>query len=488
MTLSYTLHLKLAVPDFLSEPWHAEFAAAMDSIDRALYEGIVVQGSTLWMNSTVYIIGDMVVSPDNGSIYVCATAHTSSPAPQTLTQELIDHPTYWGALAASQLATQAEAEAGVENSHYMSPLRTRQAIIAQIGSSGTLLAFTSSVSPPPTPHKGDFWYDLTTGILSAYIDDNNTLQWVAINSGGGGGGFGLGVEPQGRLTLQSGVSVMITNQAAKTTLFYTPHSGNQIPIWNGIGFGSNAFTELSVLTTDTMKNPAAIGASKVNDWFVWNDAGTLRLSHGVDWTNDTTRAAAIGKVSGIWVNSTAIANGPGVGAGTFVGTTRSNASSQLDWIMGGTAAGGIAAFLGVWNCYNRVTALTVVQDATGNWTAGAFGTRPLNNSTTNRISAVFGLPEEVVIVNSVISGRSATGHLSVGIGVNSTTVMSGAYSANAVTSGNTPIIAEVCTIPFGFNFWQWLEACSGNDGILFGTTSVLTVPVYANGLSINARM
>ena len=176
MTLSYTLHLKLAVPDFLSEPWHAEFAAAMDSIDRALYEGIVVQGSTLWMNSTVYIIGDMVVSPDNGSIYVCAAAHTSSPAPQTLTQELIDHPTYWGALAASQLATQAEAETGVENSHYMSPLRTRQAIIAQIGSSGTLLAFTSSVSPPPTPHRGDFWYDLTTGILSAYIDDNNTLQ------------------------------------------------------------------------------------------------------------------------------------------------------------------------------------------------------------------------------------------------------------------------------------------------------------------------
>ena len=462
MTLSYTLHLKLAVPDFLSEPWHAEFAAAMDSIDRALYEGIVVQGSTLWMNSTVYIIGDMVVSPDNGSIYVCAAAHTSSPAPQTLTQELIDHPTYWGALAASQLATQAEAEAGVENSHYMSPLRTRQAIIAQIGSSGTLLAFTSSVSPPPTPHKGDFWYDLTTGILSAYIDDNNTLQWVAINSGGGGGGFGLGVEPQGRLTLQSGVSVMVTNQAAKTTLFYTPHSGNQIPIWNGIGFGSNAFTELSVLTTDTTKNPAAIGVNKVNDWFVWNDAGTLRLSHGVDWTNDTTRAAAIGKVSGIWVNSTAIANGPGVGAGTFVGTTRSNASSQLDWIYGGSGIGGVAGFFGVWNCYNRVTVSTAVLELASTWTALADVQRPFNNSVGNRVSAVFGLAEDAVNTFACATGYAPSNYGQVGVGLNTTTIISGTHQAIFGMAFWASISGQLMGTALGFNFWQMMEW--GKDG------------------------
>ena len=485
MTLSYTLHLKLAVPDFLSEPWHAEFAAAMDSIDRALYEGIVVQGSTLWMNSTVYIIGDMVVSPDNGSIYVCAAAHTSSPAPQTLTQELIDHPTYWGALAASQLATQAEAEAGVENSHYMSPLRTRQAITAQIGSSGTLLAFTSSVSPPPTPHKGDFWYDLTTGILSAYIDDNNTLQWVAINSGGGGGGFGLGVEPQGRLTLQTGVSVMVTNQAAKTTLFYTPHSGNQIPIWNGIGFGSNAFTELSVLTTDTTKNPAAIGVSKVNDWFVWNDAGTLRLSHGVDWTNDTTRAAALSRVSGIWVNSTAIGNGPGVGAGTYVGTTRSNASSQLDWIFGGSAIGGIASNFAVWNAYNRMNVTTQILEGAASWVAPA-GISMFNSSVNNRAYAVFGLSDDAIDVFFHSVTYSPTSYSNIGIGVNSTVAVSGTragifgLSPTGWANDNARYTAMA---PLGYNFFQMLTSCGSADaqfgGNFLGGQS---------GMTFNARM
>jgi len=299
----------------------------------------------------------------------------------------------------------------------------------------------------------------------------------------------VGGPPQGRLTLVSQTPVMTASAAGIGSIFYTPYQGDKIPLYDGVNWLMTLFSELSCLTTDTAKNPAAIGASKVNDWFVWNDAGTVRLSHGPDWTNDTTRSGgtALTRLNGTWLNSLAITNGPGALRGTYVGTTRSNASSQLDWIQGSSAVSGGAAFLGVWNCYNRVTASTVVQDTTTNWTAGSGVTRPLNNSTTNRISAVFGLPEEVVIVNSVISGRSPTGHISAGIGVNSTTVMSGAYSGNALTSGNTPLIAEVCTIPVGFNFWQWLEACSSNDGLLFGTTSI-TVPIYANGLSIKARM
>ena len=43
MTLTYTPHFHLAIPDFLSEPWHSEFATAMQSIDDALYS--VVTGN-----------------------------------------------------------------------------------------------------------------------------------------------------------------------------------------------------------------------------------------------------------------------------------------------------------------------------------------------------------------------------------------------------------------------------------------------------------
>jgi hypothetical protein len=138
--------------------------------------------------------------------------------------------------------------------------------------------------------------------------------------------------PQGRMTLLTATPVMISTQSAKTTIYYTPHVGDMIPLYDGTSMVPTQFSELSIATTDTTKNPAAIGASKVNDWFVWNDNGTLRLSHGPDWTNDTTRSTgtALVRVNGIWLNNASITNGPAATRGTYVGTTRSNASSQLE--------------------------------------------------------------------------------------------------------------------------------------------------------------
>ena len=40
---------------------------------------------------------------------------------------------------------------------------------------------TPSPTPPADPVPGQFWYDLTNGVLSIYIDDGNSEQWVAIN-------------------------------------------------------------------------------------------------------------------------------------------------------------------------------------------------------------------------------------------------------------------------------------------------------------------
>jgi hypothetical protein len=206
--------------------------------------------------------------------------------------------------------------------------------------------------------------------------------------------------PQGRLTLQSATPVMTTTQSAKTTIYYTPYAGNQIPIYDGVSFRNVAFSELSVATTDTGKNPAAIGASKVNDWFVWDDAGTTRIGHGPDWTNDTTRAAgtALVMVNGILLNNAAITNGPAASRGTYVGTTRSNASSQLDYIFGASASGGTAAFLGVWNAYNRVTTTTVVTDSGASYTYSSATVRQARASAGNQVTFVSGLAEDGIAV------------------------------------------------------------------------------------------
>jgi len=148
--------------------------------------------------------------------------------------------------------------------------------------------------------------------------------------------------------------------------------GNRVPIYDGTNMVMTTFAELSVATTDTTKNPAAIGASKVNDWFVWSDAGTVRIGHGPDWTSDTARSAgtALVMVNGILLNNTSITNGPAASRGTYVGTTRSNASSQLDWIFGGLSVGGTAGFFGVWNIYNRRRVVSLVGDLTDTWTYG----------------------------------------------------------------------------------------------------------------------
>lgn len=42
-------------------------------------------------------------------------------------------------------------------------------------------SFTPSATPPVNPTPGQFWYDLSTGILSIWIDDGNSTQWVGIN-------------------------------------------------------------------------------------------------------------------------------------------------------------------------------------------------------------------------------------------------------------------------------------------------------------------
>jgi hypothetical protein len=287
--------------------------------------------------------------------------------------------------------------------------------------------------------------------------------------------------PQGRLTLQSGVPVMITTQSAKTTLYYALYNGNLVPLFDGTNMVPTTFSELSVATTDTTKNPAAIGASKVNDWFVWSDAGTLRLSHGPDWTNDTTRSAGTALVmatgTGILVNNASITNGPAASRGTYVGTTRSNASSQLDWIFGASAAGGTAAWFGVWNMYNRVNVNTTVTDSTISWLTATSATfASLNGSATNRISAVAGLAEDGIRVSffaRMAGAAVAFANVNSGFALDATNVADKELRTQSTASGLQIVIsasAEKMYDPqLGFHFWQAVQAGDGtNAGTIVG--------------------
>lgn len=278
--------------------------------------------------------------------------------------------------------------------------------------------------------------------------------------------------PQGRLTLASGVPVMTSDQTDKTTIYYAPYLGNQIPLWDGSRLAMTTFSELSCSTTDTTHNPAAIGASKINDWFVWNDSGTIRLCHGPDWTNNTTRSAgtALTISPGYLSNSVDITNGPAAGAGTYVGTTVSDSSSKLQFTLGGAAAGGDPALLWVWNAYNRRLAKPFVWDTNSGWSYTIQSWRAADNNGNNRISFVLGLSEDGVEAEyeSLAFSTSASVQTGIGIGLDATNAP--AVSSTTFTSyynGNAN--QQICGIATyagypgqGFHYLQAVEYGGAN--------------------------
>lgn len=306
--------------------------------------------------------------------------------------------------------------------------------------------------------------------------------FTASSAVGARGTLGIIAPPQGRLTLLSGNPVMTTTQSAKTTVFYTPYHGNMVPIFDGANMAPTAFSELAVLTTDTTKSPAAIAASKVNDWFIWNDGGTLRLSHGPDWTSDTARSAgtALVMVNGILLNSVAITNGPAASRGTYVGTTRSNASSQLDWIFGASSTGGIAGFFGVWNCYNRVNITTSVTDTTNGYNYAGGTARAANASNGNRVSFVSGLAEDGVegaYWQQVTPANSAFSYGIIGIALDTTSAFDRSMQclspAVLTTAIRIPAFVSNAYPPqLGFHFVQAIEGGDGSTTISFNNSGV----------------
>lgn len=280
------------------------------------------------------------------------------------------------------------------------------------------------------------------------------------------------IVPQGRLTLTTAVPVMTTTVSGATTIRYTPYVGNLVPIYDGTNMIPTAFSELSNITSNTSTGsagPVVVVANSNYDLFVWNNAGTPTLTRGPAWTNDTTRSAgtALVRQNGILLNNSTITNGPAASRGTYVGTVRSNGSSTIDYIFGGSAAGGTAASLGVWNMYYRMLTATTVVDSTSTWSYTAATIRPSDNSTNNRVSFVIGLAEDSI--DAYFQDRSdggATNGTLFGPGMDSTTVMD---ITTIIASTNTAVARTSYNNKLGFHFIQALEQGNGvNASLIFG--------------------
>jgi hypothetical protein len=281
--------------------------------------------------------------------------------------------------------------------------------------------------------------------------------------------------PQGRLTLQNTIPVMISTVTSSANLFYIPYVGNLIPIYNGTKFIMTPFSALTALLSDTTKNPAAIGNNKVNDWFVWNDGGVIRLGHATDWTNTTTRSAgtALAMVNGILTNNLAITNGPAANRGTYVGTTISNGTATIDWIYGATGSPPTAAFFGLWNCYNRVKVSNQFGDNSGSWSYG--GTSPEFVNVTGKVVAnyVSGLAEDTFTAMYTSCSQPASGGVAViGIGYDTVAFVGLAAYGSGVAGGFSTNTGIFSSTSVGLHNMAALEASNSAGQVqnFYGST------------------
>lgn len=244
--------------------------------------------------------------------------------------------------------------------------------------------------------------------------------------------------PGGRLTLTTAVPVTMSDVTGATTVYYTPYTSDTIELYDGAGWNKHQFSELSQATTDSTKSPAAVGTSSNYDVFVWNDAGTLRATRGPAWSSATARGTGAGTtelelLEGRWVNKVAITNGPGARKGLYVGSIRSDGSSQINDSL---------ANRHVWNAYDRVDRVGRNTFTADRSTAS---TSYVELNSEIRVNYLLGLAEDAIRYSVIGTARNgAQDYTMTAVGFDGTTAEAGGESA---------VVSPIATVraPIGFS-------------------------------------
>lgn len=312
--------------------------------------------------------------------------------------------------------------------------------------------------------------------------------------------------PQGRLTLTSMTPIISSGVTAGTAVYYTPYTGNLIPIYDGTQFNPRTFAELTL----TLASQHTL--SSHFDCFIINDSGTMRIVTGPAWSTITAGAGERGtgagttqltRLNGILVNANAMAtarNGSSTYSvaayqGTYVG------SLYIDGTAGQVTchtAWGSSRKWGVWNYYNRVPIILKAGDSTASWTYTSTTIRQSNAATGNTLAAFTGAAEEQIEISfkqrvqNANSADNTTRYNLPGIGVNSTTAYSGFVGVfgNAGSNTSAPLsygngVAEYAMSPaLGLNNVNALESmssASSTTGTWFGTEANMVLSARWRG-------
>lgn len=322
-----------------------------------------------------------------------------------------------------------------------------------------------------------------TFLLPMLSDTLTALQQAATKIAAGGAQSATAHLPSGRLSLSSGIPYLTANTTSGT-VYYIPYAGNYMPIWNGTIWTHNAYSELSLVLDTTVGVLSKHRAGQNYDLFVVNDAGTLRLVTGPEWTGLATRGAGagtteIGFLNGILTNTvsiTAVKSGPTTitvpaNRGTYVGSMHvvANGFVQMSWDV--TGAGGGDAVLGLFNMYNRMPVCVANRDTTVSWTYNVVAWRFSNNSTLARFSFIDGYGDMMVSAsfNQVTAGNggATANKCYIGVAVDGSTPNFGAYAINS--RANEAAVNRSAGFLSGALGWHFIAGCELMDAAVAGT-------------------
>lgn len=373
----------------------------------------------------------------------------------------------------------------------------------------------------------ELWYDLTSA------------RWRAvaiISTGGGGGGTSIWGVCDGRLTLVTATPVMTASQTAKSTLYWAPYGGGQIGLYDGsTAWTVVSATEKSIKLTDAQTGTTTSGtpvisdltdtsqllvgmkvsgtgvgaaavinaidsatqvtlsvnstangsntitfkapASSVFDVFGFNNSGALKLEL-FKWTNTTTRAVALAWQDGVLVKS-------GATTRRYLGTIATTTTDgETEFSFGGSASGGTAANLLVWNYYKRREVEALVRDTASTWSYATGSYRSANNSTGNRVNFIVGVSEDRVSAIYSAGVQRATNSTSpgIGIGLDSASVASG-IEATIYGSSSASATGSLSQA----SGWQWKDQDGLNHAFSTITVSVSPTVTPTPGAMLDAR-
>ena len=334
---------------------------------------------------------------------------------------------------------------------------------------------------------------------------------------------------QGRLTLTSGTAITTSDVTGASTIYFTPHKGNRLALYDGSVWNLMAFSELS-LALGTLVNAMAY------DVFVYDNAGTPTLE-ATEWKNEAvtmTIAApcvvtwtAHGMVTGNSVTFTttgALPTGLAVNtqyfitkindntfnlsatrallaAGTFITTSGTQSGThtahgpharQTDIALqdgvyvksGATTRRYLGTFLTtsttttedsvlnrlLWNQYNQEPRMLRIIEATDTWAYSTTTYRQANANVANQVNIITGNITLISLTNYHTFATSANGgRTAIGEDLVNTVEANCILGLNAGTLGSGQANGLTCFFEkypsIGYHSYIWIER--GNTGVTF---------------------